>query len=93
MDAAYVSRCVQKAASLRKHDAKLWFGYSQRLLELQQDLSTDELGYVLWGYGKSSFVDQNFYEEILKLVKERLPDFRSHGLMSLMRLGGTPVPM
>lgn len=45
----------------------------------------------MWGYGKSSFVDVNFYKEILALVKERLPDFQSHGLMSLMRLGVAPL--
>eukprot|EP00435_Cladocopium_sp_Y103_P054679 s548_g17.t2 len=84
MDATYISRCVQKAASLRKHDVKLWFGYSQRLLELREELSAEQLGYVLWGYGKSSFVDSNFYQEILPVVKAKMAQFQSHALMSLM---------
>ena len=32
MDANYITACVQKAAALRKHDVKLWFGYSKRIL-------------------------------------------------------------
>ena len=28
------------------------------------------LGYVLWGYGKSSFVDSNFYQDWKSLVKD-----------------------
>ncbi|CAK9063686.1 unnamed protein product [Durusdinium trenchii] len=84
MDATYVMRCVQKAASLRKHDVKLWFGYSKRLLELRDELTAEQLGYVLWGYGKSSFVDANFYQEMLPVVKLKLQGFQSHALMSLM---------
>ncbi|CAJ1357917.1 unnamed protein product [Effrenium voratum] len=84
MDATYITRCVQKAASLRKHDVKLWFGYSQRLLELKDQLTPEQLGYVLWGYGKSSFVDAKFYREMMPEIKAKLPEFQSHGLMSLM---------
>ena len=51
MDANYITACVQKAAALRKHDVKLWFGYSKRILELREELQPDQLGYIMWGYG------------------------------------------
>lgn len=84
MDAQYITACVQKAAALRKHDAQLWKRYSARILELKDELRPDQLGYILWGYGKSSFVDGNFFREITPTVKEQLPQFQSHALMSLM---------
>eukprot|EP00931_Biecheleriopsis_adriatica_P067901 TRINITY_DN41955_c0_g1_i1.p1 TRINITY_DN41955_c0_g1~~TRINITY_DN41955_c0_g1_i1.p1 ORF type:complete len:523 (-),score=112.30 TRINITY_DN41955_c0_g1_i1:73-1641(-) len=84
MDANYITTCVQKAAALRKHDLKLWYGYSKRILELRTDLQPEQLGYILWGYGKSSFMDGDFYREIMPLVKEQLPFFQSHALMSLL---------
>ncbi|CAE7853899.1 ppa1 [Symbiodinium necroappetens] len=84
MDANYITACVQKAAALRKHDVKLWFGYSKRILELREELQPDQLGYIMWGYGKSSFLDASFYREILPTIKEQVPNFQSHALMSLM---------
>jgi hypothetical protein len=84
MNTQYITGCVQKAASLRKHDVKLWKGYSHRILELQEELEPEQLGYILWGYAKSSFLDGPFYTEIMPTVKARLPDFQSHALMSLM---------
>jgi len=84
MDATYITSCVQKAAALRKHDLKLWRGYSERILELKENLMPEQLGYVLWGYGKSSFLDGSFYKGIMPIVKEKLPNFQSHALMSLM---------
>ena len=41
---------------------------------------------MLWGYGKSSFVDAKFYREMMPEIKAKLPEFQSHGLMSLMLL-------
>ncbi|CAK0860797.1 unnamed protein product [Prorocentrum cordatum] len=84
MDAQYITACVQKAAALRKHDVQLWKRYSARILELKEDLLPEQLGYILWGYGKSSFVDAHFFSEITPTVQERLPQFQSHALMSLM---------
>lgn len=84
MNTQYITGCVQKAASLRKNDVKLWHGYSKRILELQDELEAEQLGYILWGYAKSSFLDGNFYREIMPTVKARLPEFQSHALMSLM---------
>ena len=45
-----------QAAALRKHDVKLWFGYSKRILELRGELQPDQLGYIMWGYGHSGAV-------------------------------------
>jgi len=84
MGPQYITTCVQKAAALRKHDLGLWRGYSRRILELRGELLPEHFGYILWGYGKSSYVDANFYQEIMPAVKEQLPNFQSHALMSLM---------
>lgn len=84
MDANYLTTCVQKAAALRKHDLKLWYGYSRRALELRPELQPEQLGYIMWAYGKSSFLDANFYREIMPTLKEQLPLFQSHALMSTM---------
>jgi len=84
MDSNYMTTCVQKAAALRKHDVHLWFGYSKRILELKDELQPDQLGYILWGYGKSSFLDGNFYRAMMPTIKAQLPNFQSHALMSLM---------
>ncbi|CAE7231763.1 ppa1 [Symbiodinium natans] len=87
MDATYITACVQKAAALRKHDVKLWFGYSKRILELRGELQPDQLGYIMWGYGHSgasSFLDASFYREMLPTIKEQVPNFQSHALMSMM---------
>ncbi|CAE8701734.1 unnamed protein product, partial [Polarella glacialis] len=69
MDSNYMTTCVQKAAALRKHDVHLWFGYSKRILELKDELQPDQLGYILWGYGKSSFLDGNFYRAMMPTIK------------------------
>lgn len=84
MDATYITSCVQKSAALRKHDVQLWRGFSDRVLELKEEFLPEQLGYVLWGYGKSSYVDGRFYSKFLPTVRERLPMFQSHALMSLM---------
>jgi len=84
MNGQYMAACVQKAAALRKHDLDLWHGYSKRILELKDELEAEQLGYILWGYGKSSFMDSNFYRGIMPTVKEKLPSFHSHAVMSLM---------
>jgi len=84
MDTQYISTCVQKAAALRKHDLQLWYNYSQRILELKNDLLPEQLGYILWGYGKSSYLNETFYRGIAETVKQKLPEFQSHAIMSLM---------
>jgi len=84
MDATYITSCVQKAAALRKHDLRLWKGYSQRVLELKDEFEPEQLGYILWGYGKSSFLDTQFYDSFMPVVKRSLPQFQSHALMSLV---------
>jgi len=53
-------------------------------LELREELLPEQLGYILWGYAKSSFLDGPFYEQMMPTVKEKLPEFQSHALMSLM---------
>lgn len=84
MSPPYITACVQKAAALRKHDLDLWRGYTKRILELRGELLPENLGYIFWGYGKSSYMDSNFYKEMLPVVKEQLPNFQSHAMMSLM---------
>jgi len=84
MDATYITSCVQKAAALRKHDVRLWKQYSARVLELKDQFLPEQLGYILWGYGKSSFLDGQFYSNFMPTVKQNLPQFQSHALMSLM---------
>jgi len=84
MDATYITACVQKAAALRKHDVQLWRDYSKRVLELKGDFLPEHLGYLMWGYGKSSFLDGGFYRDFMPVAKQRLPELQSHALMSLM---------
>eukprot|EP00928_Gymnodinium_smaydae_P030254 TRINITY_DN22544_c0_g1_i1.p1 TRINITY_DN22544_c0_g1~~TRINITY_DN22544_c0_g1_i1.p1 ORF type:complete len:553 (-),score=118.65 TRINITY_DN22544_c0_g1_i1:132-1790(-) len=84
MSAPYITACVQKAAALRKHDVDLWKGYSSRILELRNELEPEQLGFILWGYGKCSYINDGFYSELMPLVKEQLPRFHSHATMSLM---------
>eukprot|EP00927_Polykrikos_kofoidii_P062749 TRINITY_DN57552_c0_g1_i1.p1 TRINITY_DN57552_c0_g1~~TRINITY_DN57552_c0_g1_i1.p1 ORF type:complete len:632 (+),score=94.05 TRINITY_DN57552_c0_g1_i1:148-2043(+) len=84
MGPQYITSCVQKAAALRKHDLDLWRGYTKRILELRGELLPDHLGYILWGFGKSSYVDSHFYGELMPVVKQQLPHFQSHALMSLL---------
>lgn len=84
MDATYITSCVQKAAALRKHDIMLWRGYSQRIIELREEFMPEQIGYILWGYGKSSFLDSRFYEGFMPVVKQNIPQFQSHALMSLV---------
>lgn len=84
MGPAYVTSCVQKAAALRKHDLQLWHGFSDRILELRHEMQPEQLGYILWGYGKSRFISEHFYRELMPTIKEQLPHFQSHALMSTM---------
>jgi len=84
MGPQYITACVQKAAALRKHDLGLWKGFTHRIIELRGEFFPEQLGYILWGYGKSGYVDAQFYSEMLKVVRQQLPEFQSHALMSLM---------
>ncbi|KAF8822757.1 RAP domain-containing protein [Cardiosporidium cionae] len=81
MDGQYLAACVQKAAGLRKHDTKLWKGYSKRILELANVLSPLQLGYIFYGYGKSIFLDEQMYRGLVPSVCGLLPNFHSHALM------------
>lgn len=84
MGPAYVTSCVQKAAALRKHDLRLWHGYSERILELRHEFQPEQLGYILWSYGKSRFISEHFYRELMPTIKEQIPHFQSHALMATM---------
>jgi len=84
MNGQYIAACVQKAAALRKHDLSLWYSYSKRILELKDELEAEQLGYIMWGYGKSNFMDGQFFASIMPTIKEKLPSFHSHALMTLM---------
>ncbi|GAW79998.1 Secretory protein [Plasmodium gonderi] len=83
MDGQYISACVQKAATLRKHDYELWKGYSERILEICETLTPQQIGYIFYGMGKSRFLNTRFYEKILTSVQKKLPSFYSHPLMCI----------
>eukprot|EP00386_Alphamonas_edax_P006831 GDKI01021986.1.p1 GENE.GDKI01021986.1~~GDKI01021986.1.p1 ORF type:complete len:445 (+),score=93.03 GDKI01021986.1:126-1460(+) len=84
MDGQYIAACCQKAASLRKHDVGLWFGYSRRIMELAPTLTPEQLGYIFYGYGKSMFMHEQLYRALLPHVTRQLKDFYSHSLMCVM---------
>lgn len=82
MDGQYLSACVQKAAALRKHDTMMWRGYAHRVLELKETMTPEQLGFVLYGFGKSGFIDDVFYREMAKHVETRVPELTSHAMMA-----------
>ncbi|CDJ44710.1 hypothetical protein, conserved [Eimeria tenella] len=49
MSPAYLSAAVQKAATLRKHDAALWFGFSRRAQQVADSCTPQQLGYLFYG--------------------------------------------
>ncbi|SCL99502.1 RAP protein, putative [Plasmodium chabaudi chabaudi] len=81
MDGQYISACVQKAATLRKHDYALWKGYSERILEISNTLTPQQIGYIFYGMGKSGFLNMPFYNIFLNSVENSLDNFYSHPLM------------
>ncbi|VWU51561.1 RAP protein, putative [Hepatocystis sp. ex Piliocolobus tephrosceles] len=83
MDGQYLSACVQKAATLRKHDYKLWKGYTDRIIQISDTLTPQQIGYIFYGIGKSRFLNINFYDRFLNYVKENMNNFYSHPLMCI----------
>ncbi|KAI4837939.1 heptatricopeptide repeat and RAP domain-containing protein [Plasmodium brasilianum] len=83
MDGQYISACVQKAATLRKHDFELWKSYSERILEIRETLTPQQVGYIFYGMGKSRFLNTDFYDHMLKYVGKNLNNFYSHPLMCI----------
>ncbi|CRG97312.1 RAP protein, putative [Plasmodium gallinaceum] len=81
MDGQYISACVQKAATLRKHDYELWRRYSERILEISETLTPQQIGYIFYGMGKSKFLNTEFYDKFLTSVQNNLDSFYSHPLM------------
>ncbi|XP_026194476.1 uncharacterized protein LOC34623146 [Cyclospora cayetanensis] len=49
MNPAYLSAAVQKAATLRKHDAALWFGFARRAQDVADSCTPYQLGYLFYG--------------------------------------------
>jgi len=84
MDNKYIAACVQKAARLRKHDVRMWEGYTERILEIQDTLEPMDLGYIMWGYGKSGFIDPRLYSGLSKRLLGTMPEMSSHSLMSIL---------
>jgi hypothetical protein len=42
-------------------------------------------GYIFWAFGKSGYLDRNFYDAVIPNLREDVvPNMGSHGLMSLM---------
>ncbi|ANQ07119.1 RAP protein [Plasmodium coatneyi] len=83
MDGQYISACVQKAATLRKHDYELWKGYTERILTIRDTLTPQQIGYIFYGMGKSRFLNPSFYEQMLTCVQKKLSAFYSHPLMCI----------
>ncbi|SOV15124.1 RAP protein, putative [Plasmodium sp. gorilla clade G2] len=83
LDGQYLSACIQKAATLRKHDYELWNGYSKRVLEISKTLTPQQIGYIFYGMGKSKFLNTSFYFNFLKCIQNNLNDFYSHPLMCI----------
>lgn len=81
MDGYYIAACVQKAATVRKHDYILWKQYSDRILQIADTLTPQQIGYVFYGMGKSKFLNVFFYEQFLHKVQNKLNQFYSHPLM------------
>uniref|UniRef100_A0A0G4I116 RAP domain-containing protein n=1 Tax=Chromera velia CCMP2878 TaxID=1169474 RepID=A0A0G4I116_9ALVE len=82
MDGAYLAACLQKAAALRKHDTKLWHGLAQRTLEVFDSITPEQMGYCLYGFGKSQWMKFGFYQRLFEALRRRgVGDFPSHALM------------
>jgi len=81
MDGQYIAACCQKAASNRKHDVRLWYGYSRRVREIAPSLNPEQLGYILYGFGKARFLHEGLYRDLVPHISKLLPDFWSHPLM------------
>jgi len=84
MDGPYLAACIQKSARLRKHDEKMWAGYTDRILEIKESLQPMEIGYIMWGYGKSGFIDPRLYTGLSQRMISCMPEMVSHSLMSIM---------
>ncbi|UKK00429.2 secretory protein [Theileria orientalis] len=81
MDGWLLSAAVQKAATIRKHDLRLWHGFGSRMLELSHTLTGQQLGYIYYGFGKSRFLKPSLYEDMMKFTEPMLSTLSSHSLM------------
>lgn len=84
MDGWLVSAAVQKAATIRKHDVALWHSFAQRVLELAPTLTSQQIGYIYYGFGKSRFLNYNFYQELGQRIEPALNGLTSSSLMCLV---------
>ncbi|KAK2197753.1 RAP domain [Babesia duncani] len=78
LDGWLLSAAVQKAATIRKHDVKLWFNFSKRAIELGSTLNSQQLGYIYYG-----FLNVNLYKELMKFTEPMLSTLSSHSLMTV----------
>ncbi|CDJ36620.1 uncharacterized protein EMH_0021520 [Eimeria mitis] len=83
MSPAYLAAAVQKAATLRKHDASLWFNFSRRAQQVADSCTPQQLGYLFYGFGKARFLDPPLYMCLLRYAVASLEDFSSHALMTI----------
>lgn len=84
MDGQYLSACMQKAATVRKHDLDLWRGFSQRCMEIAPSLTPQQLAYIFYGCGKSYYLNEALYDALIEQTHALLPYFHSHWLMCVM---------
>ncbi|ORM42307.1 uncharacterized protein BXIN_1543 [Babesia sp. Xinjiang] len=84
MDGWLISAAVQKAATTRKHDIVLWHSFAKRALELAPYLTSQQLGYLYYGFGKSLFLNEDFYRTLVQYTEPLLPELGSSSLMCVV---------
>ncbi|AFZ80744.1 RAP domain-containing protein [Theileria equi strain WA] len=81
LDGWLLSAAVQKAATIRKHDLRLWHNFGNRFLEIANTLTGQQLGYLYYGFGKSRFLHEPLYIGMMKHTEPMLTKLNSHSLM------------
>ncbi|KAK1442909.1 hypothetical protein BgAZ_304270 [Babesia gibsoni] len=84
MDGWLISAAVQKAATIRKHDISLWHSFARRVLELSPLLNGQQIGYIYYGFGKSRFLNEDFYKELSTRIEPVLASLGSSSLMCVV---------
>eukprot|EP00922_Rhytidocystis_sp_ex-Travisia-forbesii_P019412 GHVS01028745.1.p1 GENE.GHVS01028745.1~~GHVS01028745.1.p1 ORF type:complete len:440 (-),score=26.04 GHVS01028745.1:492-1811(-) len=83
MDGQYLAGCMQKAASVRKHDLELWYGYCRRLEDIAHTMTPLQMAYAFYGLGKSRFLHERAYRCAFPYISSNIGDYHSHALMCI----------
>eukprot|EP00922_Rhytidocystis_sp_ex-Travisia-forbesii_P019410 GHVS01028743.1.p1 GENE.GHVS01028743.1~~GHVS01028743.1.p1 ORF type:complete len:399 (-),score=34.19 GHVS01028743.1:114-1262(-) len=83
MDGQYLAGCMQKAASVRKHDLEVWYGYSSRLQQIAHTMTPLQMAYAFYGLGKSRFLHEAAYRCAFPHITSNIADYHSHALMCI----------